>query len=294
MMDNDHIRNIIEKFYMDNFYDVQSNLISQSILEINYFHSEDFYPTTELKLYVNFTKKCVSKFNANNEHELLLCEELRLFDNLDFDLCSQAKEETEQNIDDWFSNRCNNEYTAKKMNSEIIENRESFTKKQSNMNQNLQQNNSELMLNMYIDPVTQKKVDFVQWVNELLNKKDIDLRDLNGMISSDVKYALYNKPNYNPSKETAISLTIGLELNVDEAQELMHKAGFHLSEFIEYDRIILSAIENEFGVFETNVELLKIQSKTPESKSISDRYQYSKKLLGPESIQREAWKKTNK
>ena len=295
MMDNNHIRNIIEKFYMDNFYDVQSKLISQSILEINYFHSEDLYPTTKMKLYVNFTKECVAKFNANTEHESLLCKELRLFDNLNYNLCPQAEEETKQVVTDWWQqNNCNNEYIAKKKNSEIIENGESFTKKQNNMNQNLKQNNNEFILNMYIDPVTQEKVDFVQWVNELLNKKDIDLRDLSGMISSDVKYALYNKPNYNPSKETAISLAIGLELNVDEAQELMHKAGFHLSEFIEYDKIILSAIENEFGIFETNVELLKIQSKTPESKNISDRYQYSKKLLGPESIQREAWKKTNK
>jgi hypothetical protein len=147
---------------------------------------------------------------------------------------------------------------------------------------------------MYIDPVTQEKVDFVKWINELLEKKDIDLRDLNGVISSDVKYNMFNRKHYNLTKEIAISLVIGLELNLDEAQELMHKAGFHLSEYIEYDRIILSAIENEYGIFETNLELLKIKSKKmPESKDIRDRYQYSNKLLGPKAAQDEAWKKLN-
>jgi hypothetical protein len=234
----------------------------------------------------------VSKFNANNEHEPLLCEELKLFDMLIDEICPQAEAETGQDIHDWFSNKCNDKYEEKNK-SKIIENTESLTKEQSNMNQNFQQDNSEFMLNLYVDPITLKKVDFVQWVNELLDKKGIDVRDLNGMISSDVKYLMNNNKNYNPSKETAISLAIGLELNVDEAQELMHKAGFHLSEYIEYDRIILSAIENEFGIFETNLELLKIKSKTPESKNISERYQYSKKLLGPESAQKEAWKKIN-
>jgi hypothetical protein len=292
-MDNDEMKVKIEEFYKKEFFNVESSIINETIFEISYFVKKDLYPTTKMKLYVNFAKKCVAKFNANTKHEPLLCKELRLFDNFGFDLCSQAKEETNQDVNDWFYRKCNDEYIEEK-NSEIIENRKSFTKNQNDMNQNLQQDNNELTLYMYIDPVSQEKVDFVKWINELLNKKDIDLRDLNGVISSDVKYNMFNRKHYNLTKEIAISLVIGLELNLDEAQELMHKAGFHLSEYIEYDRIILSAIENEFGIFETNLELLKIKSKKmPESKDIRDRYQYSNKLLGPKAAQDEAWKKLN-
>ena len=185
---------------------------------------------------------------------------------------------------------CKDDYIEKK-NTNRIENSKALKENQGNPYQKTQHNNSELMLNMYIDPVTKEKVDFVKWINELLDNKGINLRDLNGVISSDVKYDMFNRKHYNPTKETAISLVIGLELNVDEAQELMHKAGFHLSEYIEYDRIILSAIENEFGIFETNLELLKIKSKSLESKDTCDRYQYGKKLLGPKVVQDEAWKK---
>lgn len=291
-MDNNELRVKMEYFYKENFYNVESSMMNEYVFEINYFISEDLYPTTKMKLYVNLTKNCVSKFNANNKHELLLCIELRLFENLGYDLCSQAKEETGQDIADWFSGRCNKEYIEIK-NTGKIENNKRLKEDQGNTNQKIQDSNDELMLNIYIDPISKEKVDFVKWINELLNKKGIDLRDLNGVISSDVKYHMFNKKYYNPTKETAISLVIGLELNVDEAQELMHKAGFHLSEFIEYDRIILSAIKNEFGIFETNLELLKIKSKTPESKDICDRYQYSKKLLGPKVVQDEALKKLN-
>lgn len=292
MNDNEMKVRIEEFFYKNEFFNVESSIINETIFEISYFVSEDLYPTTKFKMYINLAKKCVAKFNANTEHELLLCKELRLFDNFGFDLCSQAKEETGQCIDDWWSRKCKDEYIEIK-NANRIENSRALKEDQSNMNQNLQQKNNEFMLNMYIDPISQEKVDFVKWINELLNKKDIDLRDLNGVISSDVKYNMFNRKHYNLTKEIAISLVIGLELNLDEAQELMHKAGFHLSEYIEYDRIILSAIENEFGIFETNLELLKIKSKTPESEDICDRYQYSKKLLGPKAAQDEAWKKLN-
>jgi len=293
-MDNNEVKAKIEEFYKNNFYNVESSIINETIFEISYFVSEDLYPTTKFKMYINFAKKCVSKFDSTNEHELLLCEELKFFDSLNYEICPQAEVETGQDITNWWNEHdCNDEYIEKKRKPEIIENRESFTKNQSNVNQDLQQDNGEFMLYQYVDPVTLEKVDFVQWVNELLDKKGIDVRDLNGVISSDVKYLMKNNKNYNPSKETAISLAIGLELNVDEAQELMHKAGFHLSEYIEYDRIILSAIENEFDIVDTNLELLKIKSKTPESKNVSDRYQYSKKLLGSESIQKETWKEIN-
>lgn len=291
-MDNDEIKVKIEEFYKSKFHNVESSIINGTSFEINYFVSKDLYPTTKFKMYINFDKKCVAKFNTNNEHELLLCKELKFFDmHIDYELCPQAEEKTKQVITDWWQHyNCKDEYIEIK-NTNRIENSKALKEDQSKMNQNLQQNNNELMLNLYMDPVTHEKVDFVKWINELLDYKGIDLRDLNGVISSDVKYDMFNRKHYNPTKETAISLVIGLELNVDEAQELMHKAGFHLSEYIEYDRIILSAIENEFGIFETNLELLKIKSKSPESRDIFDRYQYSKKLLGPKTVQIEAWKK---
>lgn len=53
-----------------------------------------------------------------------------------------------------------------------------------------------------------------------------------------------SNPNYNPKRQTAISLGLALELNMDEMRDLLGKAGIALSPSSKFDLIISYCIQN--------------------------------------------------
>lgn len=58
---------------------------------------------------------------------------------------------------------------------------------------------------------------------------------------------------YKPSKSTAISFALALELNIDQARELLYKAGYTLSDTIIFDVIIYYVIENKiYDIIQVN------------------------------------------
>lgn len=65
-------------------------------------------------------------------------------------------------------------------------------------------------------------------------------------------------PNYHPEKRTAVSLAIALELNLDDTNELLKKAGYALSKTDKRDVIVMFFIEHEiFDIFELDGVLLE-------------------------------------
>lgn len=72
-----------------------------------------------------------------------------------------------------------------------------------------------------------------------------------------------NDVNYTPTKRTVVSFIIALELSMDEAIDLMNKAGFAFSKSSKFDVIISYFIENKnYDIFEINEVLYTYEQTT--------------------------------
>lgn len=62
-----------------------------------------------------------------------------------------------------------------------------------------------------------------------------------------------NAENYMPSKRTVLAIALAMELNIDEAQELLHKGGFALSPADKKDVVMSYFFENRiYDLFTIN------------------------------------------
>ena len=89
---------------------------------------------------------------------------------------------------------------------------------------------------------------------EVYKRSNID-RKLFSKIRSDV--------NYNPSKRTVMALIIGLQLNLDEATDLLQKAGYSFSPSSVSDLTVRYCIEQQiYDIHEINCYLFTFGEKT--------------------------------
>lgn len=69
--------------------------------------------------------------------------------------------------------------------------------------------------------------------------------------------------DYRPSKETAVAFAIALELDMNEADEMLRKAGYAFSDSFMFDVIVKYYIENRrYNIFEINETLFSYDQKT--------------------------------
>ena len=65
-----------------------------------------------------------------------------------------------------------------------------------------------------------------------------------------------SNPDYKPSKPTVLAFCIALELSLDEAKEMLLKAGFALSHSNKFDIIVEYFIKSrKYNIFEINEAL---------------------------------------
>ena len=117
------------------------------------------------------------------------------------------------------------------------------------------------------DPITEKFLKyndqfkntnpFRETLLEFIESRDIEdypqAYKSSGVSKSTFSKIINYKNAYKPSKETVAAFTIGLKLNIEEAQRLYHSAGFHLGEQDFLDRVIRFFIrECRYGIDEVN------------------------------------------
>lgn len=62
-----------------------------------------------------------------------------------------------------------------------------------------------------------------------------------------------SNPNYRPRKQTIIALALALELNINEADELLQAAGYSLSQSQTFDLVIEYCIKNQiYNIHDVN------------------------------------------
>ena len=85
-----------------------------------------------------------------------------------------------------------------------------------------------------------KEEAFVATMFSYIKKKNLDPIEVYKKANIDRRLfsKIRNNPNYIPSKKTALSLAIALELTLEETKDLIGRAGFVLSRTIIFDSII--------------------------------------------------------
>ncbi|MGM9858650.1 MAG: hypothetical protein ACI311_05335 [Bacilli bacterium] len=93
------------------------------------------------------------------------------------------------------------------------------------------------------------------------NFKDPDVYKRASISKQTFSKIRYNE-NYQPTKDTAIQMCIGLKLNLDDSLDLLAKAGYTLSLSIARDLVIRYCIEESiYNVFNINLILEEMSYK---------------------------------
>ena len=96
---------------------------------------------------------------------------------------------------------------------------------------------------------------FSQMLLRLIDERDLKDSYVYKKASVDRRHfsKIRNDIDYAPNKKTIIAFALALELTLDEAVDLMRKAGFAFSRSSKFDVIICYFIENrEFNMIEIN------------------------------------------
>ena len=99
---------------------------------------------------------------------------------------------------------------------------------------------------------------FSQYLFYLIQKKGLKNSDVykKAIVDKKVFSKIKNNPDYHPQKMTALCLCVGAELNIDEARDLLSRAGYALSPCDKTDIIFSYFIEHGiYDMIEVDIQL---------------------------------------
>lgn len=189
----------------------------------------------------------ISSFLMENEMQVYFV----VFEKQSFELSEKLFKSVSSYIDEnYVSDKMNLEYGTSKLRrrdyEEMLLHESSYeiTSKMPNLDgmlNNLDRGFSETLLDL-IDRTGKKD-------SEIYKKANVDRK-----LFSKIR----NNADYRPSKTTAIAFAIALELNMDETNDLLSKAGLALSQSSKFDVIVRYFIENKkYDIFELNSVLFE-------------------------------------
>ena len=108
------------------------------------------------------------------------------------------------------------------------------------------------------DILKQEDTGFTEKLLELIDKTGLKDSQIykKANLSKQHFSKIRNNPAYKPSKPTAISLALALELSLEETKDLIGRAGYALTNSSKFDLIIRYFIEQgNFNIIEINITL---------------------------------------
>ena len=110
------------------------------------------------------------------------------------------------------------------------------------------------------DMLKQRDAGFTETLLKLIDragKKDSEIYK-KALLSKQHFSKIRNNPNYKPTKPTAISLALALELDLEQTKDLIGRAGYALTNSSKFDLIVRYFIENRmYNVVEINCVLFE-------------------------------------
>ena len=189
------------------------------------------------------------------EHEMQIC--LVVFDRTSFKLSEKLFQSVASYIDQHYVDACTfAAYGAAKENRPRVRRRRESRCMQEEMLPCAPMAASKAM--SLEDMLKQADAGFTETLLKLIDKtgkKDSEIYK-KALLSKQHFSKIRNNPNYKPTKPTAISLALALELNLEETKDLIGRAGYALTNSSKFDLIIRYFIEQgNYNVVEINIAL---------------------------------------
>lgn len=103
--------------------------------------------------------------------------------------------------------------------------------------------------------LSEKEKSFAELLSSILERKGLKESAVYKSVSMSRKVFSKISNGQHPSKDSAIMLAFGLQLNIKETQEFLNAAGYCLSHSIIRDLILIYCIENSKNTIETDIFL---------------------------------------
>ena len=189
---------------------------------------------------LNVAVTAFSDFLQENEMDIYLV----IFDRASFEISSNLIKDIKQYINDRYADE-HNDIVSRRLKASTFAHQDDFSMPESCAS-NLK------------DILDQQDESFSQALLRLIDEHG--MTDVEAYKKANIDRKLFSKirsdKNYKPKKQTVCAFAIALELDLDETEQLLEKAGFALSTSLKFDLIIRYFIERgKYDIFEINEAL---------------------------------------